>query len=339
MGKIYFTKTIFNMKFATTALIGAAAAYGLNSTDEISAVEYTFMGYLTSYGKSYGTVAEYKYRLAQFSKRVAEHTRWNAVEGQTSFQGVNHLTDRTDDEIKMLNGFKQMPTVLPKQYGSFDASASAPIDWRAKGGVTPVKDQGHCGSCWSFSTTGAMEGAHFVASGELLSLSESNLVDCSWLNHGCNGGLMDLAFKYAESYPLETEAEYPYVASTGIFACKYDKSKGKVEVKSYVDVTPKSSDAFKAALQHGPVSVAIEADQSVFHQYTGGIITSESCGTSLDHGVLTVGYGVDKTVGEYYIVKNSWTTGWGEAGFVRIAVADGAGICGIQSQPSYPITN
>merc|ERR1712127_470091 len=123
--------------------------------------------------------------------------------------------------------------------------------------------------------------------------------------------------------------DYPYKASTGIFACKYDKTKGKVQVKTYNDVSPKSSDAFKAALQHGPV----------FHQYTGGIITSESCGTSLDHGVLTVGYGVDKTVGEYYIVKNSWTTGWGEAGYVRIAVADGAGICGIQSQPSYPVTN
>lgn len=327
------------MKFAQAALIGAVSAYGLNSTDEISATEYKFMGYLSAYNKSYGTVAEYKYRLAQFTKRVEEHTRWNAVEGQTSTQGVNHLTDRTDDEIKMLNGFKQMPTVADKQYVDNATTASAPIDWRAKGGVTPVKDQGHCGSCWSFSTTGAMEGAHFVASGNLVSLSESNLVDCSWLNHGCNGGMMDLAFKYAESYPLETEAEYPYVASTSIFACKYKKSEGVVQVKSYVDVTPRSSEAFKAALQHGPISVAIEADQSVFHQYTGGIITSDSCGTSLDHGVLTVGYGVDAKVGEYYIVKNSWTTGWGEAGYVRIAIKDGAGICGIQSQPSYPITN
>lgn len=327
------------MNFAQAVLIGAVSAYGLNNTDEISAIEYNFMGYLSNFNKSYGTVAEYKFRLDQFTKRVAVHEAWNAVEGQTSFQGVNHLTDRTDAEIKMLNGFKQMPTVTEKNYVDFDASASAPIDWRTKGAVTPVKDQGQCGSCWSFSTTGAMEGAHFVASGELLSLSESNLVDCSWLNHGCNGGMMDLAFRYAETYPLETEAEYPYKASTGIFACKYDKTKGKVQVKTYNDVTPRSADAFKAALQHGPISVAIEADQSVFHQYTGGIITSDSCGTSLDHGVLTVGYGVDKTVGEYYIVKNSWTTGWGEAGYVRIAVKDGAGICGIQSQPSYPVTN
>lgn len=327
------------MKFAQAVLLGSVSAYGLNSTDEISATEYKFMGYLSQYNKSYGTVAEYKFRLAQFQKRVAEHERFNAIEGQTSTQGVNHLTDRTDDEIKLLNGFKEMPTKTEKNYVAFDASASAPIDWRKKGGVTPVKDQGQCGSCWSFSTTGAMEGAHFVASGNLVSLSESNLVDCSWLNHGCNGGMMDLAFRYAESNPLETEAEYPYVAHTGIFACKYDKSKGVVGVKTYNDVTPRSSDALKAALQHGPVSVAIEADQPVFHQYTGGIITSSSCGTSLDHGVLAVGYGVDSAKGEYYIVKNSWTTGWGEQGYVRIGVADGAGICGIQSQPSYPVTN
>ena len=327
------------MKFAVAALLGATSAYGLNSGDVISETEYKFMSYVSEYNRSFGTVAEYKFRLAQFEKRVAEHARWNAVEGQTSTQGVNHLTDRTDAEIKMLNGFKEMPTKVEKNYVDFDASANAPIDWRAKGGVTPVKNQGQCGSCWSFSTTGAMEGAHFVATGNLVSLSESNLVDCSWLNHGCNGGMMDLAFKYAESYPLETEADYPYVAKTGIFACKYDKSKGVVKVTTYTDVTPRSSDALKAALQKQTVSVAIEADQPVFHQYTGGIISSTSCGTSLDHGVMVVGYGVDKTAGEFYIVKNSWTAQWGEKGYVRIAVKDGAGICGIQSQPSYPTTN
>ena len=102
------------------------------------------------------------------------------------------------------------------------------VDWRTKGAVTPVKNQGQCGSCWSFSTTGAMEGAHFKATGNLVSLSESNLVDCSWLNLGCSGGNVNMAFKYAESYPLETEANYPYKASSSLFACKYDKSKGAV---------------------------------------------------------------------------------------------------------------
>ena len=181
------------MKFA--ALVGAAAAHNLQN-DLISATEYQFMGFVSAYGRSYATTAEYNFRLAQFTKRVEEHQRWNAVEGQTSTQGVNHLTDRTDDEIKMLNGFKQMPTVADKNVKILDLGyeAATPIDWRTKGAVTPVKDQGQCGSCWSFSTTGAMEGAHFVKTGELVSLSESNLVDCSWLNHGCNGGMFDLAF-------------------------------------------------------------------------------------------------------------------------------------------------
>jgi C1A family cysteine protease len=326
------------MKFAVAALLGATSAFGLNSGDVISETEYKFMSFISEHQRSYGTVAEYKFRLAQFEKRVAEHERFNAIEGQTSTQGVNHLTDRTDDEIKMLNGFKEMPTKTEMNYAAVNATDSSPIDWRAKGAVTPVKNQGQCGSCWSFSTTGAMEGAHFVSSGKLLSLSESNLVDCSWLNHGCNGGMMDLAFKYAESYPLETEIDYPYVAHTGLFACKYDKSKGQVKVTTYTDVKKNSAAAMKSALQGQPVSVAIEADQPVFHQYTGGIITSDSCGTSLDHGVLAVGYGVESGQ-EYYIVKNSWTADWGEKGYVRIGIKDGAGICGIHMSASFPTTN
>jgi len=325
------------MKYA--ALVAGTSAFALQSGDVISATEYKFMSFISSYNRSYGTVAEYKFRLEQFAKRVAEHERFNAVSGQTSTQGVNHLTDRTDAEIKMLNGFKEMPTKAENRTVSLEATASSPIDWRAKGAVTPVKNQGQCGSCWSFSTTGAMEGAHFVSSGKLLSLSESNLVDCSWLNHGCNGGMMDLAFQYAEGHSLESEADYPYHPNTGIFACKYDKSKGQVKVTTYTDVPKNSSEQLKAALQKQPVSVAIEADQPVFHQYTGGIITSDSCGTGLDHGVLAVGYGVDASKGEYYIVKNSWTADWGEKGFVRIGVKDGAGICGIQMSASYPTTN
>lgn len=159
----------------------------------------------------------------------------------------------------MLLGFKKMPTIAEKRYGTYDVSKLEHIDWRNKGAVTPIKDQGQCGSCWSFSTTGAMEGAHFIATGELLSLSESNLVDCSLKNHGCMGGEMDLAFTYAETHPLETEADYPYVPKRSL-ECHYDQSKGKVAVKSYVDVTPNSADQLKAALQKGPVSVGIEAD-------------------------------------------------------------------------------
>ena len=307
----------------------------------ITAEEQQFFKFIAQYGRTYGTKAEYDYRLAVFTQRLAEIEEHNSQNGMTSTVGINKFSDWTTEEIKRLNGLKKQQTQPEDRTEAFSTENLADeIDWRSLGGVTPVKDQGQCGSCWSFSTTGAMEGAHFVASGELLSLSESNLVDCSWLNHGCNGGLMDLAFMYAEKHPLETEQDYPYKPSTGLFACKYDKSKGKVKVTTYKDVPRSSADQLKAALNVAPVSVGIQADQPVFHHYTGGIINSSSCGTSIDHGVLAVGYGKDaETNQEYYIVKNSWGADWGENGFVRIAIQDGSGICGIQLQASQPTTN
>jgi C1A family cysteine protease len=244
------------MKFATAILLASASAYDLMASEE-----YDFMRFVTEQGRSFGTRAEYEFRLEVFKKNVAFHKEHNATPGVTHTVGVNHLTDRTDNEIKMLLGYKEMPVTEDRQEVILsEENVADAIDWRTKGAVTPVKDQGQCGSCWAFSTTGSLEGAHFVATGNLVSLSESNLVDCSWLNHGCNGGMMDLAFKYAESHPLETEAEYPYVAKSGLFACKYDKSKGVVKATTYTDVKKDSSDQLKAALNTGPVSIAIEAD-------------------------------------------------------------------------------
>jgi len=159
------------MKFST--MIGAASA-----TELLTQAEYKFMAFISEHGRSYATKAEYNFRLAQFAKRVAEHERWNAQPGVTSTQGVNFLTDRTDEEINLLLGYKHnAQTGIPRNETVFakeqiQLAAETPIDWRTKGAVTPVKDQGQCGSCWSFSTTGAMEGQHFITAGELVSLSE-----------------------------------------------------------------------------------------------------------------------------------------------------------------------
>jgi len=147
---------------------------------------------------------------------------------------------------------------------------------------------------------------------------------------------MDNAFKYAETTPLTTEANYPYTAMFHT-TCAYTGN-GVVSVLSYADVAVNSSSALKNAIATGPVSVAIEADTTVFQSYTGGIITSSKCGTTLDHGVLAVGFGVENGT-EYIIVKNSWGASWGENGYVRIGVADGAGICGINQSASIPTTN
>lgn len=153
---------------------------------------------------------------------------------------------------------------------------------------------------------------------------------------GCSGGMMDRAFKYTESHPLETEADYPYIAkSHGLFGCKYDKSKGVVASTGYTDVKHGSSDQLTAALAKEPVSVAIEADKAVFQNYKSGVISGSACGTNLDHGVLVVGSGTEDGKA-YFLVKNSWGPDWGDKGYVKLAIDN---TCGILSQPSYPATD
>jgi C1A family cysteine protease len=213
------------------------------------------------------------------------------------------------------------------------------LDWRQLGAVTLPKDQGQCGSCWSFSASGAMEGAWAIKHKELISLSEQHLIDCStsYNNNGCQGGLMDSAFEYViDSGGMCSESEIPYDGKQHLFckSCSY-----VINIKSCIDVTPNNQIHLKEAVNIGPVSVAIEADTSVFQFYSSGIIDSVKCGTNLDHGVLIVGYGTENGK-DYWLVKNSWGINWGDGGFVKIARSssiDDPGICGIAMQPSYPV--
>lgn len=216
------------------------------------------------------------------------------------------------------------------------SNAPASIDWVVKGGVTPVKDQGQCGSCWSFSTTGSMEGAYFVKNGKLISFSEQELVDCSSpLNHGCNGGLPDRAFRWIENNGgLCSEADYPYVSGTTLTAGKCTKCtpvKGS-QVSGWTDLAP-TNDAMTQALALQPVSIAIEADQRAFQFYSSGVFPASECGTNLDHAVLAVGYDSNS-----YKVKNSWGTTWGDQGYIYLEKSTEAekngGTCGMLMEAS-----
>ena len=334
----------------TLAVVGVAATVAvialseqpkftsLFSTIEMSQDNVEFANFLARFGKSYGTKEEFQFRYEQYIKNMAIIRNENSRNENTFSLGANKFTDYTRDEYRRLLGYKA--TANPGDTLVLDASQiPTDVDWRKEGAVTPVKDQGQCGSCWSFSATGALEGHHWIATKQLVSLSEQQLVDCSgsFGNEGCNGGEMYAAFQYAAKTPLETEADYPYEGVDG--TCRAAEAKGKVKSPSFHRVPKGSKDQLKAAIAQGPVSVAIEADTLVFQFYSGGVLNSKSCGTNLDHGVLAVGYGTDSKGQEYYIVKNSWGASWGSKGYINIAAVDGNGICGIQMDAVWPETD
>jgi C1A family cysteine protease len=206
-------------------------------------------------------------------------------------------------------------------------------DWRDYGAVSPVKNQGQCGSCWTFSSVGAIESAYAIATNTTaLSLSEQEIVDCA-SKDGCSGGIMDHAFEWVERHNgLCSEEDYPYQAVDG--ECK--KCEPVVRVRDYVDVPPNDPHALLRAVLQQPVAIAIQADQYAFQLYTGGVLRG-TCGTNLNHGCVIVGFGEEDGV-PYWIVKNSWGD-WGEDGYVRIyrSMKSGPGMCGINMMPSYPI--
>jgi len=314
--------------FATAALAGLVAATPM--TD----MEFKFINYVAKFGKSYATTEEYAFRLEQFAKVDQFIQETNAVE-QNFTVGHNIFSDYTHAEYKKLLGYKPVQTTSTAEVSNAVPDFATGVNWVTAGAVTGVKDQGHCGSCWSFSSTGALEGAWFVKAGELLSFSEKQLVDCVKACFGCNGGNQTLAFHYYTSHFPMSEAIYPYQPVGG--TCQYDvnNSYQNIQVTGAVQVGRDSVAALQSALASQPIAVSIEADTLVFQSYTSGVLDSTACGTTLDHAVLAVGYGVENGI-NYWLVKNSWGTSWGENGYIKLAAVEGEGICGVQMAAVYP---
>jgi len=290
-----------------------------------------------SEGKAYGNNSEEKYRMNVFADNYKVVAKLNEEQTTATF-ALNKFADlETAEFARLYTGFNQsgnlrvrQPVVLSEE------NLSASVNWVTAGAVAAVKDQGQCGSCWAFSAVCAIESANYLQKkmSSVPTYSEQQLVDCGGAtgNQGCNGGLMDNAFRYVETNKLQTEDDYPYRARDG--TCKHGTGVGSVS--GLTDVTSGSPSQLKAALMMQPVSVAVEADQSPFQFYNGGVVTSSACGQQLDHGVAAVGYGMDSASGEeYFLVRNSWGASWGLSGYLKISTSSD-NICGILSQPSYP---
>ena len=333
-------------------LTASTIAQNLRSDSEWS----RFTQYQKDFKKNYTSLDELEVRYHYFKNTLFTIANHNLDKTRTFQMGLNHFSDLSPEEfqIKYLGGFKQSnmtslsigAAACSKFTGTPGKMLPNAVDWTTLGKTTAVKDQGYCGSCWSFSAAEAIESAWAIKKGSLLTLSEQQLVDCSkkYGNMGCNGGLMDSAFHYVMDNGLCLESAYPYTSGqTTVAGTCQSTCTPAVTISGCADTSPNNQIVLKEAVSMGPVSIAIQADSKIFQSYTSGIITGTSCGQTLDHGVVITGYGTGTPQENnvmYWKVRNSWSASWGESGYVRIERSEktnDAGTCGIAMQPSFPI--
>ena len=325
---------------AFTAFSAFKSTHHLTNKQVPAAVEEMFSTWANTHGKTYATPKERFFRLGVFFGNLLKIESNNANPALTHTEGLNKFADMTHKEFSIRLGLIIPENRINNSKGAFLNLGQVPasVDHRTANPpiINEVKDQGQCGSCWAFSAITSLESRWAQDKGHLFDLAEQQLVDCStaYGNNGCNGGLMDNAFRYIEVKSEEQTTIYPYHAVDQ--NCRYKSADTKVTEANFSDITKNSLEALTAASVKHVIAVAVDAQNWSF--YTGGIFSN--CGTSLDHGVAVVGYGVDGGK-DFWIIRNSWASSWGEDGYIRIArntaVANGPGTCGVRMMASIPL--
>ncbi|XP_078698636.1 cathepsin L-like peptidase [Branchiostoma floridae x Branchiostoma belcheri] len=312
-----------------------------------TAMDPEWEAFKLTHGKQYRSPEEENARQAIFqdnNQMIKEHNQEAAMGRRSYFMGMNQFGDLAHSEyLEFVVGPGLLP--LNQSQPSENVFESTPglqvddtVDWRQKGAVTPVGNEGQCGSPWAFSATGALEGAHFLKTGKLVSLSEQNLIDCSrkYGNQGCSGGYMDQSFKYIKKNGgIDTEECYPYLGKDS--TCRFKPKCSGATLSNYRDIKAGDEMALMQAVGTvGPVSVANDASHSSFQFYKSGIYDEPECSSkNLDHAMLAVGYG-SMDGKDYWIVKNSWGTTWGDMGYIKMS-RNKNNQCGIATLASYPV--
>ncbi|CAH1100333.1 unnamed protein product [Psylliodes chrysocephalus] len=315
-----------------------AIASALNDHEE-------WMHFKQNHGKMYKDRVEENFRFSVFQdnlRKIEEHNE-KFDQGLSTFKmGMNLFGDLTAEEFleRQKLSKRNIPSISPKTEnveGKYDDDVPDTVNWVEKGAVTEVKNQGDCSSCWSFSTTGATEAAYFIKTGELIPLSQQNLVDCARDHcYGCSGCWMDRAMEYVEKNGIMKDGDYPYKGQTDE-ACLFNVSESVVKTKGHVFVVTGDEDDLKKAVARQPVTVAINTDYS-FQFYQTGIFDNPNCKKDkahLDHSILIVGYDTLEGV-DVWLAKNSYGTSWGQKGYVWLS-RNKDNQCGVASYAVYPV--
>jgi len=330
------TEKMKSILFIALTVMACTCVLALEENDFF--MQREFEVFQRRFGKTYAG-EQHEYRYGVFRSNW-EKVQWINAQNTSAQYGVSKFMDLTEEEFGQWYLNRNEMAEAQQLVASMGEAAkvdAAPVpknfDWVTKGAVTPVKNQGQCGSCWAFSTTGNLEGQWFLAKNNLTSFSEQQLVDCDKVDQGCNGGLPSNGYEYImKAGGIETESDYPYTAMDG--QCQFDASKVVGKVSNWTKVTSNEEEMASWLVANGPISIGINAEWMQF--YLGGVSDPLFCDPKkLDHGVLITGFGTEESGKPYWIIKNSWGAGWGHKGYYWII--RGKGKCGLNTMATSAI--